>query len=226
MAGDRKAAEKIILALIDDIDPKGMNGKLYREEFLPSMSDEAFDKFMTDIEEGKQYLPIWYPNMTESGITTANNIEVGKKWNIKLYQRVIITDRVTGQKVKADIERPVLWMPVRRLAQTLEKKMAYAEDNIHLDELTGQVTGPSKASAVSNPEIVILEAGGFGDMLTEWMKYRGGDQKAYRLMERMIAERGYVDTAALDPYTGQAKVVDTTSSILSAMHLGNNLSRK
>lgn len=226
MAGDRKAAERVILALIDDIDPKGMNGKIYREEFLPSMSDHAFDTWMNKIEEGKQYLPLWYPNMTESGITVKNNYDVADKWGIRLRQRVVITDRITSQRVTTPKELPVLWMPVKRLAQTLEKKMSVAEDNLHIDEMTGQVTGKSKASAISNPEIVILEAGGFSDMLTEWMKYRGGDQKAYRLMERMIAERGYVDTAALDPYTGQAKVVETVGAFMDAMHLDNNLAKK
>lgn len=225
MAGNRQAAEKVLLKLIDDMDPKGVNGKIYREELLPSMADKQFDKWMDDIESGKQFLPLYYPNMTKSGITTKNNIAVAEKWGIKLFQRIYVTDNKTGQRVLTPKEIPVLHFPVRRLAQTLEKKMATAEDNIHLDELTDQVTGVSKASAISNPEIIILEAMGFKDMLLEFMKYRGGDQKGYRLMERSIAETGKVTTEALDPYSGKNKAVLSTSRFLTASHLGNNLAK-
>lgn len=220
---NRKEAEKVALEWIDAIDPSGKNGDLYRNEIFPAMSDEMFDSWINDLEAKQEFLTMQYCNLTDSAITTENNLKVAKDKGVEIFQRIRITDPVTRQVVVKPIPVPVLHLPVRRLAQTLEEKMAYAEDNIHLDELSGQVTGPSKASAISTPELAIWLGYGLDDAALEFFKYRGGDQKAYRAMERMISETGESDMDVLDPYTDKSKINYSIADLLRAMHVDNNL---
>lgn len=223
--GNRKAAEKVALEWIDAIDPSGKNGELYRKEIFPSMSDEAFDNWITALESKQEFLTMQYCNLTNSAITTENNLKVAKEKGVKIFQRVRVTDPVTGQVVINSKPVPVLHLPVRRLAQTLDEKMAYAEDNIHLDELSGQVTGVSKASAISTPELSIWLGYGLDDAAMEFFKYRGGDEKAYRAMERMISETGDSDMDVLEPYTDKSKINYSIADLLRAMHIDNNLDK-
>lgn len=220
---NRKEAEKVALEWIDAIDPSGKNGDLYRNEIFPAMSDEMFDSWINALEAKQEFLTMQYCNLTGSAITTENNLKVAKDKGVKIFQRIRITDPVTGQVVVKPVPVPVLYLPVRRLAQTLEEKMAYAEDNIHLDELSGQVTGPSKASAISTPELAIWLGYGLDDAALEFFKYRGGDQKAYRAMERMISETGESDMDVLEPYTDKSKINYSIADLLRAMHVDNNL---
>lgn len=225
VAGNRKAAEKIALEWIDAIDPSKKNGDLYRNEIFPSMTDEAFEDWINALESKQEFLSMQYCNLTNSAITTENNLKVAKEKGVQIFQRVRITDPVTGQTVIKPVPVPVLHLPVRRLAQTLENKIAYAEDNSHLDELSGQVTGVSKASAISTPELSIWLGYGLDDAALEFFKYRGGDDKAYRAMERMISETGESDMDVLDPYTDKSKINYSIADLLRAMHVDNNLDK-
>jgi hypothetical protein len=87
----------------------------------------------------------------------------------------------------------------------------------------GDGTGISKSSAVSTPEIAVWLGSGLDDQTEEFMKYRGGDQKAYRAMERMIAETGESDMDVLEPYTDRAKINYTIGNFLRGAHIENNI---
>jgi hypothetical protein len=223
MSGNRKAAEQEALDWLSDIDPSGKNAALYRDEIFPSMDDNAFDAWVNALEAGGEFLTIYYANATNSAITTENNLNVAEKRGVQIYQRIRVTDPVTGQVTVKPIPVPVLHLPVRRLAQTLESKIAVASDNYHLDEASNQVTGVSKASAVSTPELAIWLGSGLDDPAMEFFKYRGGDQKAYRAMERMIAETGHSDMDVLAPFTDRSKINYTIADTYRAMHLDNTL---
>jgi len=223
--GNRALAEQTLLEWVDSIDPSLKNGNLYREEIFPSMSDEQFEQWIIALEKGKDFVTMQYPNLTDSAITTENNLVVAEKFGVPIFQRMRTTDPVTGQVVLGAIPVPVIHLPVRRLAQTLEKKLAYANDNRHVDELSDQVTGPSKASAISTPELTIMLSGNMESAALEFFKYRGGDQKAYRAMERSIAETGESNMDVLDPETGVSKINSSIADLLRGVYISNNLDK-
>ena len=77
-------------------------------------------------------------------------------------------------------------------AQLLEYKISIADDNSHIDELTGQPTGDSKSTNISFPQYLILRSRGLDKSAEEFFKVRGGDAAAFNASNRAIIERGSV----------------------------------
>ncbi len=186
---NRKAAEKIILDGLSDLDTSGKNTEMTKQ-FFAGMSDAEFDQYMRNIEEEKDFVSLVYENMSHSPITTDNNYKVAKKWGYELFERLWLTDPNTGALYMTPLKYPVIYLPMRRQVQLLDIKISVAEDNKHLDEMTDQPTGISKGGGLSFPETLILYSHGLTRSLEELLKVRGGDLKAYNLMNRQIQETG------------------------------------
>lgn len=221
MAGNRKAAEQVILKWVGKIDPSGRNTKLLTA-FFEKMSDKEFDDYMKAIEAGRDYVSVVAPNLDDCRITTDNNLKVAHEMGVALFQRVWLTNPKTGQVYLSNQRHPVVHLPVRRQIQTLENKISIPEDNKHVDDLTDQPTGVSKGSALSFPEVLALYAQGCEAGIEEMIKYRGGDIKAMRAMDRVIHEQGGVSTKTLEVLGTRAKATQTLSTFLKGMHLDNN----
>ncbi|WP_201285368.1 hypothetical protein, partial [Klebsiella pneumoniae] len=86
----------------------------------------------------------------------------------------------------------VIDVPLRRQVQLLQSKATIPENNKHIDDLSGQSTGPSKGSKISFPELQVLFAQGLDSTITELIQFRGGDAKAFNAMNRAIIENGGV----------------------------------
>lgn len=221
MAGNRKAAEAVILSMVSEIDPTGKNTTFLKERFK-AMSDKQFDVYMTAIEEGKDFVSLIAPNMEAHGISTENNISLAKKWGIKLFHRLWLTDPATGMTYRTNHEYLCVWLPVRRQIQTLKNKMSVPEDNKHVDDLTDQPTGVSKGSSLSFPELLALRAQGCDSTALELIKFRGGDLKAMIAMDKMIHETGGARMESFEHLNTRAKATLTYSTLLKGMHLDNN----
>lgn len=222
MAGkNRKAAEAVVLKWVGKIDPSGKNTKMY-EDMFATMTDAQFDNWMTAIEQGKDYVSVIADNNTGSRITTDNNLKVAKEMGVHLFQRLWLTDSVTGVKYLTPVRYLVLDLPVRRQIQTLVNKVSIPEDNKHIDELTNQPTGPSKGSAISFPELQVLYAQGLDASIQELVKFRGGDEKGMAAMDKSIIETGGVSLEALRQLGTRAKATETLSVLLKGMHFDNN----
>jgi hypothetical protein len=77
---------------------------------------------------------------------------------------------------------------------------------------------------MSAPEIQVNLSKGLFNVITEFLKFRGGDETAYNQMNRAIMESG---EASLDTimsnFDTMAKSNKSLSVYLKAMHLQNNL---
>lgn len=222
MSIKRTAAEKVILEAISLLDPTGDNTKLMKENFS-RMSDKQFDAYMTAIEKGEDYVSMVVPNMRKNrGVNTNNTKAVAQKLGIKLEHQLWMVDPKTKLEYLTPIKYLVLHLPVRRQIQTLESKIAVAENNRKVDDMTDQVTRESGKSAISFPEMLVLVASGQYRACEELLKVRGGDLAALNMSNTNIYSTGGFSLDTVATLGTRAKATETLSILLTAMHFDNN----
>jgi hypothetical protein len=222
MAGNRKAAEKVILEYIEKMMPGSPNTQLYKELFA-TMSDKQFDDFMKGIEDGSIRLAIIAPNFGEQQLSTERNLKLAKELGHEFFERVWIDPGNDIPPYLSPIKYLVVDLPLRRQAQLLVKKISIPEDNKSVDDFTGQPTGKSKGSKISYPETQILAALNLDANLTELLKLRGGDIKGFDAMNAAISQTGGVSQEAIKHLGSRVKSTETLSIFLTCMHLKNTL---
>lgn len=219
---NRAAAEAIILEGINDLIPGGPSVEIYKNLFA-SMDNEQFDEFMETIHNGPVRLPILAPNMSKHQLSVERNLELAKKYNHNFFQRVWMDP---GKEVPMYLtNKPLLIvdLPLRLQAQLQDKKISIPRDNKSIDELTGQPSGASKGSKISYPETQIMAALNMPESITEMLKYRGGDVKAFDAMNKAIDRQGSVSMAAIEHLTDQVQSARTLKTFLMCMHIDSTL---
>ena len=170
----RIKAQKQILEFMKDIDPTGNNYELWKMK-LNKMTDSDFDKFMKNIHNDckKNHLEVQLDQSSKNGYDMLNmdHIEkLAKKYGIKLREYVIFRHLnkddpdhpfVTATPV------PVVVMYIRKMQQMVQKKNFSAGNIDVVNPLTGQVTGDSASSKITNPETQVLISLGMKDTLKE-----------------------------------------------------------
>ncbi len=224
MSGNRKAATAELVKWIDKFVPGANQGAIYKER-LDQLSDEAFDQYMLQLESGEETVYLVVPNLdAEHKLTIERNFEIAKELGHEFFQQLWLTDPVTRKRYLTPTKALVMDLPLRRQQQLLIKKISMPEDNHHIDEMTGQPAGPSKGSKASFPEIQVLFAQGLDRSIEELIKFRGGDNRAYRAMSRAIVENGGVQQDAIKALgPTRVKSTETFSTFLNSMHLANTL---
>lgn len=218
----RTAAEKVILEALSLLDPTGENTQLMKDNFS-KMNDKQFDAYMQAIKEGKDYVSMVVPNMRKKrAITTDNTKKVAQKLGIQLEHQLWMVDPKTKLEYLTPIKYLVLHLPVRRQIQTLESKIAVAENNRKIDDMTDQVTRESGKSSISFPELLVLVASGQYRACEELMKVRGGDLTALNMSNTNIYSTGGFSLDAVASLGSRAKATETLSILLTAMHFDNN----
>ena len=220
--GNRIAATEYLVKLIGDIVPNSPNAERTKRE-LDSLTDEEFEQLMVDYENGVDWPYVLVPIGASYDVDTQRNLAIGEREGVKFFERIWSTDQSTGLDILSN--KPALLMdePQRRQKQHLVDKSSIAKNNRHVDELTGQPTGDSKGSAITNPQALILRSRGLDVVLIEMMKIRGGDQKAFNYSNRAIWERGDVTLDELERLGSRPKSVESLRTFLTAQHLENNL---
>lgn len=222
MANNRKAAEAAVYEFLEGVLPGSKNVEIYKN-FFATMDDEAFKNWIEDLKERKTYIVVIAPEGAEPLLTFSRNLKLAEKWGHKFYQRVWMTDPHTGVKYLSNNPYLIMRLPLKRQAQFLIEKIAIPEDNYSINNLTGQPTGKSKGSTISNPELQILNALQLDKSAIEMIKMRGGDLIAFNAMNNQIYETGTASIEAIDALGTNVKAVQSLSTILTAMHLSNTL---
>ena len=222
MAGNRKAAEAVILHWIAKIDPSGANNELMQQQFA-RMNDEQFNEWMETIRRKEDTIAMVAPNLDKGRrMSTANNLAVAPEMGVEFFQQVWKTDPHTGEQWLTPIKYLVCHVPVRRQIQTRENKMAVPKDNSKVDESTGQVTGDSGKSSISSPEMLVLVSSGLYKTVEEFMKVRGGDETALRFSDLSILNTGGVSLNQIGKLGTRAKSTSTFATFLRGMHFDTN----
>jgi hypothetical protein len=220
--GNRKAATAELLRLIDMLLPGSDNAKLWKER-LEKLSDSEFDVYMGKLASGEEILSLISPNLAEHKLSVQRNLDIADKLGHKFFQRLWLTDAASGTTYLTPIPYLVVDLPLRRQQQLLQKKIKIPVDTRHVDELTGQPRDESKGSSVTFPEVQVLNAQGLDRSLEEFLKFRGGDEKARIAMERSIVQTGHANQDAIKRTPSRPKSTETLSAFLTGMHLDNNL---
>lgn len=222
MAGNRKAAEKLIIDYINLILPDKSNEPLYKTMFS-TLNDKEFEQFINDLDTGRQKLCVIVPQMSKTKIDVKRNLELGKKIGVEFFQRIWIPENNGVPKYLTPITYLVMDLPLRKASQILDKKISIPEHNNTVDNLTGQPTGDSKGSRVSYPELQVLASMGLDKTITEFYKYRGGDVRGYQAMSMSIYRTGAVSLEEMKKYQSGVESTKTLKTYLTGMHLENTL---
>lgn len=222
MAGNRKAAEAVILKYVDKLLPGSENTQIYKDLFA-GMSDKQFDEFMQRLESGEIRLAVIAPNLNEPKLEIERNLALADELGHQFFERIWIDNSNEVPPYLSPIPYLVVDLPLRRQAQLLVKKISIPEDTRSVDDFTGQPTGKSKGSKISYPEMQILMALNLPASLTEFLKYRGGDVKGFDAMNAAISNTGGVAMDSIAHLGTRVKSTETLSVFLTAMHLGNTL---
>lgn len=220
----RAEATAFILKYIEKLLPGSPNTAVYKEQ-LEGLSEVAFGDFMKRLRTGEEVLSIMTPNLSKAKLDLKRNLAIAKELKHEFFEQLELTDPTTGTQYLTPIKYLVLDLPLRRQVQLLDKKYSIPENNKHVDELSGQATGSSKGSKVSFPELQVLFAQGLESTITELIKFRGGDNKAFNAMNRAIVENGGVSIEQLSKLGTKPKSVTVLSTLLKGMHLDNTLDK-
>ncbi len=220
---NRKAAEEIVLSWVKDIDLDGKTVAWYKERFAV-MTDAQFEKWIEDLEAGRDYVCIISDNMNGKNLTVDNNMKVAAKRGVVFYERIWMDEPKTGVRYLSNVPYPVLPLQVKRQIESIENKRSIPSvASKKRDDMTGQVSGSAAAMGLSQPETQILYAMGLDAVVVESLKYRGGDIHGGNEFDRRLVEDGEVSINALLQTDTKVKSTETLSTLLLGMHYDNNL---
>lgn len=219
--GNREAATKEIIKWVEEILPGGGNKEIY-EKALSKLTNAQFDDYMKKLESGEETLSMVVPNLSKKKLDVERNLKVAKKLGHNFFERLWLTDPHTETVYLTPIRYLVVDLPLRRQAQLLNKKITIPDSSDTADVLTGQATGPSKGASISFPELQTLHAQGLDKTIEELIKFRGGDEEAYRAMNKSLVDTGSVSLDSIQT-NSRVKSTETLSTFLKAAHIQNNL---
>lgn len=193
------------------------------ETMFNSLSDKGFDEYMQRILDGQETIPYIAPNLSKVRLSVEKNLKIAEELKHEFFQRLWLTDPATGEVHLTPKKYLVIDLPLRRLQQHLHKKIKIPQDNQHVDEMTGQVTGVSKGSKISFPELQVLYSQGLNESIRELFKFRGGDEVAYKALNRDALLTGLPSMNSVDGGDTQVKATEILSILFKSAHLNNNL---
>lgn len=219
---NRVGATEYILEQVEAMLPGSDNRERIRR-YLTGLSDRDFKALMERYRAGEDFVRLIVPNLGDDKLTMERLFAVAEKAGHQFFQRLWLTDPVSGETYLTPKPVFIIDLPKRRQAQTLVKKVSIPDDNKHVDELTGQPTGASKGSKISFNELQIMMANGHNRIIEELIKYRGGDEKGYQYLEDQITRTGEGDLDALAPLNTAVKSTETFKILLAGMNLDSTL---
>ena len=215
----RKEFKEVLLAGVADIlktDKKVSDHNIgLISNLIDNMSDKELDALVDDIANGKSIIPLVVPN--GSTIDYEDLLDTTKKRKVQLHKKIITTDGT--KRTKGRIARLVMEVPVKKLAQLVDKKRSIADDQHSVNHLTGQVTGASKSMSITNPELSLWSGNGMSDSIREATKYRGGDVNSKLVIEKLAESGIEITQATLEQYSSGPEVNNTVKQMLLGMHI-------
>lgn len=229
---NRKKATEYILKWVGELDKADEHNVSILKKELESMSDKEFEAMMLSFKERpeeeshlQKTVPYFSPNLEKSNITLENNFKVAEQIGHQFFERLWMYDAEADMEFLTEHSHLVVDMPCRRFAQLQSKKASIPDDDHVVDDLSGQVTGDSKGSKLSFPELQANASQKLDNGILEFIKIRGGDEVAYREFNRLMIEQGEASLEELLSLNTTVKSTSTVSDLLRGMMLGTNLDR-
>lgn len=230
MASREEVTAFIVGAIAEIIPGDTYNSDLTKKR-LDAMSLEEFDEYVRALakpttEEGiatQEILPFYSPNLKDPRVTMPNLLRVADMIGFEFFEQLWLTDPQTGRVFLTPQKYLVLDMTVRRQAQMLTKKSSIPENSRHVDEMSGQVTGKSKGSKISFPELQAQLAQGLEHTLIEEIKVRGGDRAAQVEFDRQLIENGEASIVDVTQGSGVTASTSTVGKLFRGMMIDTDI---
>ena len=222
-----KKEEKFIIDFISELtkespETKKHNINLYTNLFK-NMDDKEFTIFMEKLRDGDILNLIVDVDPSKSNISIDHCLNMAEKYDYPLFQKIYIKgDNKDIPDSIPTYDALILCLPFRRAKQTVEKGVSVSYDSKHFDILTGQPTGVSASSKISNPEAQILLGRGLKETATELMIDRS-DQQRSNILISGIKKYGKIPDEIVDTYGDKTRTTQTLKAYLNGMHLNMNL---
>jgi hypothetical protein len=202
--------ERKVMDLMNELDPSHYNEGVYRKYF-DSLTDEQFKTLAYNL-----YMKEDFNLFIEIGLLDKKNTPSLKK--IKLIaekRKVPLMEYVEFPFKRPDnpddppvsaTKIPVIYSVVRPLQQMLDKKNNMSSSTDVINVLTGQVTGQSKASTISNMQTISLLTSNQMKPIKEMHGPRSDDLAAkLKMIEKIENEGDYdIDDITIHPEDKQA----------------------
>ena len=219
---NRKKAEATLLKWIEELEGGTENVNIYKE-MMAKMSNKEFDQWMQALESEEEILAFFTPNGKKRVLSSERAISVGEKLGVKFFERVWLTDPVSGERFLTPLPYMILTVRVARQSQHLIKGISVAENDRVIDNLTGQVTGVSKSAKISLPELLQLQAKGLDASILELIKVRGGDPKAERYMKESVGQSGTFSVEGAKALGSKPTVTKSLRALFLSIHLDSTI---
>lgn len=222
--GNRVKATDVAVSLMAELFPKSGNDTMLRAD-LDRLSDAEFDALMEKIRLGVPMISATLPNLMSPVVKNFDLLAVAKKWGVEFFQNIEMEDPETKEIFTTPIRYMVIREVIPRLQQMIEDKQSIPDDSSHIDDLTGQVTGPSKGSRISFQELNNMASTGADVSILEMVSVRGGDQDANRKLENDILMTGTGTVEAAKAFGSGVTSTKNFATLLRVAHLDNTLDK-
>ena len=221
----RKEATAYLLDVMGRINKSGRNKQIY-EDMFKRMNDEQYDQYVTALAAGYP-LTIFVSNYKKADSLDYDNlVKLSESLGLNIMTQVIIHDEDNGIEYTTPETYFVGSADVRKQRQRWAKKFGGAKDDTQIADDTGQVFGKSRGTAISMPEIRVLENLGLTAMAVELYDVKGGDLGSLDAYRSNLQETGRVSLReAVRAGTG-VKSLRTAQSLLMGRHLDSNIGER
>ena len=217
----RKDAEEGFLSYLDELAPGTQNRIIY-EDIFKSLSDKDFHKLYLRIRDEEFILPVYFENMNDE-VDIERVMDIGERLGYNWFQRLRVTDHITGDVDLTPKEYPVFYLFGRRQIQHLRDKIALPSTDAKRNHLTGQATGESKGASITAPELQVLDDKGLSFTIEEMIKNRGGDDEAYLETLRSLEETGKTSLQATRNLGSKPQASETLRALFLSILLDNTV---
>lgn len=212
--GKREKIKKLVLDVVTALDNDKQNNVKYYTALLNSMSDQEFAKWAGsmgyELDDTIQMFQLPFEEMKMNQIKKAADI-------LKIPLDEYIWYRHTDSRgIRTSHKVPVGYVHVKRVQQFLAKKNKYTFDNEERTLKTGQVTGDSKVTRVSDDEAFSLMTIGAEKALKEFLGPRADNQAAKNSMYRKISQDGFATLEDMDQDITKQTTLNTIDTYMLA----------
>lgn len=218
----RKDAEKFWLDLVEEMFPKSKNRELY-EELFGSLNNVEFDALMQRIKNKEVILPVFVENMVGEPVSHKKIMAIGERLGVKFFQRIWLTDAITGKTTLSPERYLIIDLTLRRLSHHLREKISVPTSDAVVDQLSGQATGASKGASITLPELQALSDKKQDVAIEELIKVRGGDKEAYEHMLKQIEETGGFSVVPIAELGSRPQITETIKHLIFGLNLDTSL---
>lgn len=188
MTANRKKAEQMIYDVMDTLDKTNKNSNYYKEKFA-DMNDDEFLKFISRNRPFKfQVSPFEIePSMNDAAKALAiMDVPLLEKVNLGYMYR----DK-NGNPVQSE-ECLTVYLPVKRMKQSLTEKTHVGTDISQRDMKSGRLVSDSKGGQTTDREFEAAAVLSLDDTIEELSRPRADAMEAKNYMNNIINTQGFV----------------------------------